>query len=73
MSQNENELKMTAAESAVALVRDGMIVGLGPGTRAAFAVAAIGRRVKQASGSSASRLRNAPLERRARWEFRSRL
>jgi ribose 5-phosphate isomerase len=31
MSQNENQLKMAAAESAVALVTDGMIVGLGPG------------------------------------------
>jgi ribose 5-phosphate isomerase A len=47
MSQNEDELKIAAAESAVALLTDGMIVGLGSGTTAAFAVAAIGRRVKQ--------------------------
>ncbi|HEV3334301.1 MAG TPA: ribose-5-phosphate isomerase RpiA [Bryobacteraceae bacterium] len=44
---NENELKMAAAESAVALVTDGMIVGLGSGSTATFAVDALGRRVRQ--------------------------
>jgi ribose 5-phosphate isomerase A len=37
--------KRLAAEAAVADVRDGMIVGLGTGSTAAFAVAALGRRV----------------------------
>jgi len=44
---NEDQLKMAAAESAVALVSDGMIVGLGTGSTAAFAVSALGKRVKQ--------------------------
>jgi ribose 5-phosphate isomerase A len=47
MDQNENQLKMAAAESAVGLVRDGMIVGLGSGSTAAFAVNHLGERVKQ--------------------------
>jgi ribose 5-phosphate isomerase A len=47
MSETEDQLKMAAAESAVALVTDGMIVGLGTGTTAAFAVRDLGRRVKQ--------------------------
>jgi len=47
MSESENQLKMAAAESAVALVTDGMIVGLGSGSTAAFAVSYLGRRVKQ--------------------------
>jgi ribose 5-phosphate isomerase A len=47
VSRNENELKIAAAESAVALVEDGMVLGLGSGTTAAFAVAAIGRRVQE--------------------------
>src|SRR5436190_20902819 len=40
-----DQLKQAAAESAAAFVRDGMIVGLGTGSTAAFAVAALGRRV----------------------------
>jgi ribose 5-phosphate isomerase A len=44
---NEDQLKKAAAESAVALVTDGMIVGLGTGTTAAFALSAIGRRVSE--------------------------
>jgi ribose 5-phosphate isomerase A len=40
-------LKAAAAESAAALVKDGMIVGLGSGTTAALAVKAIGRRVRE--------------------------
>jgi ribose 5-phosphate isomerase A len=47
MSRNENELKMAAAQSAVALVTDGMIVGLGTGSTAAFAVTGLGKRVNQ--------------------------
>ena len=47
MSRNEDELKIAAAQSAVALVADGMVVGLGSGTTAAFAIADIGGRVKQ--------------------------
>ena len=38
-------LKAAAAEAAAALVQDGMIVGLGSGSTAAFAVDALGRRV----------------------------
>jgi ribose 5-phosphate isomerase A len=37
-------LKRQAAESAVALVQDGMIVGLGTGSTAAFAIEALARR-----------------------------
>lgn len=47
MAQNEDQLKKAAAESAVALVTDGMMVGLGSGTTAAFAVSALGRRVSE--------------------------
>jgi ribose 5-phosphate isomerase A len=47
MSQDDNQLKIAAAESAVKQVTDGMIVGLGSGSTAAFAVSALGRRVKE--------------------------
>src|SRR5689334_18245685 len=39
--------KQLAAEKAVELVRDGMIVGLGTGSTAFFAIQAIGRKVKE--------------------------
>ena len=42
----EDQLKLAAAESAVAQVTDGMIVGLGSGSTATFAVSALGRRVR---------------------------
>src|SRR5579863_2681698 len=42
-----NELKREAGVAAAAELRDGMIVGLGSGSTARLAVAAIGRRVKQ--------------------------
>jgi len=42
---DRDQLKKEAAESAVAQVQDGMIVGLGTGSTAWFAVEAIGRRV----------------------------
>ncbi|MFN7994500.1 MAG: ribose-5-phosphate isomerase RpiA [Bryobacteraceae bacterium] len=42
-----DDLKRAAAESAVTLVRDGMIVGLGSGSTAALAVDAIGKRVAE--------------------------
>jgi ribose 5-phosphate isomerase A len=41
------EFKQAAAESAVAQVMDGMIVGLGTGSTAALAVSALGKRVQQ--------------------------
>ena len=41
------EFKQAAAESAVAQVMDGMIVGLGTGSTAVFAVSALGKRVQQ--------------------------
>jgi ribose 5-phosphate isomerase A len=41
------EFKQAAAEAAVAQVTDGMIVGLGTGSTAALAVAALGKRVQQ--------------------------
>jgi ribose 5-phosphate isomerase A len=47
MSQNENELKAAAAESAAVQVTDGMIVGLGTGSTATLAVSALGRRVRE--------------------------
>jgi len=48
MSQTDidrDQLKRLAADRAVAEIRDGMVVGLGSGTTAAFAVAALARRV----------------------------
>lgn len=47
MSQDDHQLKTAAAESAVALVADGMIVGLGTGSTAKLAVNALGRRVQE--------------------------
>ena len=47
MSNNSNRWKQAAAESAAAQVSDGMIVGLGSGSTAAFAVQALGRRVRE--------------------------
>jgi ribose 5-phosphate isomerase A len=41
----QDQLKVAAAEAAAAQLRDGMIVGLGTGSTAAFAIDAIGRRV----------------------------
>ena len=41
----QDELKRAAAEAAVAEVEDGMVLGLGTGSTAWFAVAAIGARV----------------------------
>jgi ribose 5-phosphate isomerase A len=41
------EFKQAAADSAVAQVMDGMIVGLGTGSTAALAVSALGKRVQQ--------------------------
>jgi ribose 5-phosphate isomerase A len=41
----QDQLKAAAAETAAAQLHDGMIVGLGTGTTAAFAIDAIGRRV----------------------------
>ena len=38
MSQDENQLKTAAAESAAAQVTDGMIIGLGSGSTAALAL-----------------------------------
>ena len=46
MKLDESELKRAAAESAVALVMDGAVVGLGTGSTSAFAVNALGKRVK---------------------------
>lgn len=42
-----DSLKRAAAESAVELVQDGMVVGLGTGSTAAFAVEALARRHQQ--------------------------
>src|ERR1051326_6769918 len=41
------DVKRAATEAAVALVQDGMVVGLGTGSTAAFAVEALGRRPQQ--------------------------
>ncbi|MGA7329252.1 MAG: ribose-5-phosphate isomerase RpiA [Rhodomicrobium sp.] len=49
-SQSDNEqdaLKRAAAQAAVELVEDGMVVGLGSGTTAAFAVEALAERHRQ--------------------------
>jgi len=44
---DRDALKRAAAEAAVELVQDGMVVGLGTGSTAAFAVAALARRHRQ--------------------------
>src|SRR5215467_13608652 len=44
---NRSALKRAAAEAAVDLVQDGMVVGLGTGSTAAFAVEALGRRHRE--------------------------
>jgi len=43
----QDKLKAAAAEAAAAQLLDGMIVGLGTGTTAAFAIDAIGKRVAE--------------------------
>jgi ribose 5-phosphate isomerase A len=45
----QDACKKTAAEAAAALVEDGMVVGLGTGSTAAFFVAALGRRLAEDS------------------------
>ena len=47
---SQDRLKQAAADSAAALIEDGMIVGLGSGSTATLAVAAIGKRVKEGLG-----------------------
>jgi ribose 5-phosphate isomerase A len=47
MNQSADQLKLAAAKSAVELVKDGMIVGLGTGSTATLAVNEIGARVQQ--------------------------
>ena len=44
---DRDALKRAAAEAAVGLVEDGMVVGLGTGSTAAFAVEALARRCRQ--------------------------
>src|SRR5436190_23910469 len=44
---HRNALKRAAAEAAVELVEDGMVIGLGTGSTAAFAVEALARRHRQ--------------------------
>jgi ribose 5-phosphate isomerase A len=46
-SPDRDALKRAAAEAAVQLVRDGMVVGLGTGSTAAFAVEALARRHRE--------------------------
>jgi ribose 5-phosphate isomerase A len=43
----QDELKRLAAEAAVAQVEDGMVLGIGTGSTAAFAIEALARRVAQ--------------------------
>jgi ribose 5-phosphate isomerase A len=47
MTDNRDRLKQAAAEAAAAQVRDGMVVGLGTGSTAAFAIDALIRRVAE--------------------------
>jgi ribose 5-phosphate isomerase A len=46
-ASQQDQWKREAGEAAAQLVEDGMVVGLGTGSTATFAVAALGRRVKQ--------------------------
>jgi ribose 5-phosphate isomerase A len=50
-----DEAKRAAAEAAVALIEDGMLVGLGTGTTMRFAIDAIGRRRPRITGVPTSR------------------
>ena len=43
---NADQAKQAAAEAAIALVSDGMVVGLGTGSTAKFAIGALGRRLR---------------------------
>ncbi len=47
MSEATDDLKRAAADGAVNQLADGLIVGLGSGSTAAFAVSAMGRRVRE--------------------------
>ncbi|HKX10896.1 MAG TPA: ribose-5-phosphate isomerase RpiA [Stellaceae bacterium] len=47
MPADRDALKRAAAEAAVSLVEDGMIIGLGTGSTASFAVEALGRRRRE--------------------------
>jgi ribose 5-phosphate isomerase A len=60
---NADVLKQEAAEAAAALVKDGMVVGLGSGTTAAVAVEAVGRRGLRIAGVPTSE-KTAELARR---------
>jgi ribose 5-phosphate isomerase A len=44
---DRDALKRAAAEAAVKLVRDGMVIGLGTGSTATFAIEALGRRHRE--------------------------
>ena len=46
-SSGRDRQKQAAAEAAAALVENGMFVGLGTGSTAAFAIAALGRRMRE--------------------------
>jgi len=46
-AMSRDDQKRAAAEAAVALVQEGMVVGLGTGSTAAFAIDALARRVSQ--------------------------
>jgi ribose 5-phosphate isomerase A len=47
LEAERSALKRAAAEAAVELVQDGMVIGLGTGSTAAFAVEALARRYRQ--------------------------
>lgn len=47
MPTSQNAAKQVAGEAAAALVEDGMRVGLGTGSTTAFALKALGRRIKE--------------------------
>jgi ribose 5-phosphate isomerase A len=45
--KERDALKQAAADAAVAMIEDGMVVGIGTGSTAALAIAALGRRVAE--------------------------
>jgi ribose 5-phosphate isomerase A len=47
VAPDRDALKRAAADAAVGLVQDGMVIGLGSGSTAAFAVEALGRRHRE--------------------------
>ena len=73
MNVDRDELKRAAALRAIEEVGDGMVVGLGTGSTAAFVVEGLGRGLPPGFAWSGSRLPSARPRRRAGSGYPSRL